>query len=609
MAVILDVSDYRLLQYSTVIDETSDCRVLEIFQDERKNGLTDFELEEKYDNSVVVFINQNKESWLSLARKEWRHARTIKKQKKIPCDLCDTSHNLMCFVSNRKNNLELNVGGTCVTTFGDEISKEHNGFIKNAQEQHNFEKIQKVLPTIRSDSENWNKYLDKTSIIIPDNLSKRYKDIGRNLRGKLNNAIKQADNEKLIHQMELLLLEGEEVKKQINRYCVSHENDEFILTRELYLDIKKTQPTTSSYVIELLTNQPVVAITYQTAHRIQSELFLKKILFKIKLKLESIEILDVINGYVYYSLLKKQGYVFKTPTSIFLISFGQIAFDSCYVINEKMAIQEISNSTEIDIPKSSANVYDIFETKINKKSDYKLYNPNKDKKLNAPIKTQIKNINSEMNNIKVINDIKNNILNEWERVQKVNDESDLFYDRLNFYNTIDSNKYFLSLFKFEQVLNRKKLFHQYNSFSSKILKVSRFYQAVGYEKVSKDMEMLLQVEDYSNNVHSRNDMETLLLADIRVNKLQLEEKVKDLEGQILDYDLYKHEYVDFIDNEDNIYRVCKQEYILIARNYLLEVDSYSLNKLVKLIRASKKIDRDSYRRDAIISFEARLISV
>ncbi|HBI2043413.1 TPA: hypothetical protein I0H37_RS15030 [Enterococcus faecalis] len=368
MATILDLSTFRLIQYSQY-DEFINKKFLmrNLFGNNRNTRLTDKDLLSMgFDIQDIEYIGNNKDIWLNLARKQWKHIKTKKKEKKEPCALCNTKHNIMCYVRNKKNGKVINVGGFCVETLGDEISKEHKGLVKNAKEAYNLQKIQETLPEIRITIEKWNEYVKQTPLIVPNFLSKEYIDVGEKLKENFRKAIKYTNNDRYIAELHSLYDRGMDLKDKIINYCETYKDEKYIITRELYEDMRRNQPKQCVKIMEILSEESVVKVNFQTAYRINSEIFLNQVKQDYNSVLSYLKINSVQNNQFYLSFDKIKGIIFKVSSSDFLQVFGELIFGkTAKNFSEENAIKEIVEYLSFDINQSRIDVYEQIDKKNN----------------------------------------------------------------------------------------------------------------------------------------------------------------------------------------------------------------------------------------------------
>lgn len=615
MVTILDLSSYRLIQFSEYNEFlNSRSRMRELFQENRNTGLTDKDILLKgFSLQDIEYIKDNKDIWLNLARKQWKHINTQKKAKKESCDLCNTKHNLMCYIRNKKNGKIINVGGICVETLGDDISKEHGGLIKNAQEAYNFQKIQETLPKIRSTAEKWNDYLKTTSLIAPNFLTSEYMSIGRKIKDILRKAIKTTNNDHYIKELRSLVGRGTNIKIKIKNYCESYKDEKYIITRELYEDMKKNQPQQCNKIIEILSKEPVVKVNYQTAHRINSEIFLNQVQQEFNSLLKTLNIDYVQNGQFYLSFHRIKGIIFKVSSSNFLQVFGELIFKNIDKnFSEENAVKEIVEYVSFDMGKSKIDVYEQIDKKLtNQYFQYKRYHPETDYKLNGVIKQKIEEIGKKQHAKKELERLSNLIYSQWENTQKNNDVLDNIFDSIMLFSGLSLKISLLSQFKVEFIKSRMKFFLKYNNFTRALEKIAELYDILDQPVFSNKIRDLNRNSNLEKDSEARYEIERLLTYEVYLSDKKVNKELEELKDKILDYHQYKHDYVDYVNtsmNEDKIYRVRKEDYLNIGKYLLLfDEEIYSI-KLLNEIKASEKVNRDNYRKHAMISLESSKIA-
>lgn len=609
MAVIIELAMYRLLQYSDIFDEKSDARIHKLFKQDRKTGLSYEDVEAMgFGKDDIQFINENKDTWINLARKQWKHVKTRKREKKEHCELCNTKHNLMCFVKNKKNGKLLNIGGTCVETFGDDISKEHSSLIKNASEMHNFEKIQKTIPTIRSTSEKWNDFLKQTPLIVPVSLSGKYRSIGREINDTFKKAIKTSNNSQLIKKLGTLLGKGGRVKGQINSYCRKYETEKYILSRELYEDMLRNQSSECNRIVELASKESVVKITYQIAHRVRSEIFLKQAMADLNILLRNFQIITLKNGMFYLSFRKHKDILFNVDTSDFLKIFGELLFNNSENFSEHSAIQELIEYLNFDVNKSMLDVYSVIDNKLQDGTfKYTRYNPQSDYQLNGIIRDDIKKTEIKQNTRQELEIVKEKIINSWEKTQSANDYLDLFYDRIMFLSGDTLTNSLISVFSRDHISFRINLFLKYQNFTSELDKLVELYSKLNQNDISNSIKRLNQSKNVGNVIEKRYEVERLLEYKVYLTDAEIGVKLESLKDQIVDYQRYKHDYVDYVNEQekDKVIRVKKSDFLNIGKYLVLSKKSVYKTKALNMIKSAKKIDKNNYRKEAMISIEAQ----
>ncbi|GGC97758.1 hypothetical protein [Enterococcus wangshanyuanii] len=611
MGTILKLNEYRLLQHSSIFDKDRDHWILEILNEKRNLALNKKILEKRgFSNDDIEFIKSNKDIWLQEARNQWKQVDVFKKTDKIPCDLCNKKHHIMCIAENKKTKKIINVGTTCIDTLGDEISRSSKKLVTNNRERWNLEEIQHIFPGIRKKIDFWKDFLQQTPLIIPFYLSKKYTLLGVKIKQTFEKAVKSNNLIPHIAELHQLFAQEKRIKNSIDRYCNMHMDTDFIYTREIYNDLAIKQTNALNEINEIICSKKVATIDWKSAHRINTIMFLEKFANCFNNSVQVLKIVDVKRGKFIIQFTHLQDVLFSMSSTIFIQNLGDAIFlntDLSNVLNERIN-DCLSNLSLLQTSSEENNILTLIHSIIRKKLNMERYFPEKDSELNNSIKNQIKRLERKMTSKEKIDELERLISINWSSIARYNNNISIRYKLFSRGEYPD----FLFYIPLKYAIpNIRKLYKTRNDNLSKFEEIIENYVFLGHKQIAKAISDIIKDENYSNSITLRNELNRILrLKYFDEDKYFWE--LHNLKDKIIDYRKYKHPYIDYYNSStNNIHRITKEEFLEYGKNILLfsgKNRNLEIQKLIDRILYGKTQTKEDYRKDAMVSVAASELS-
>ncbi|MBC2243147.1 hypothetical protein HCB25_03640 [Listeria booriae] len=602
---VFRLEECRLIQHSTVMEALSNVSLKELFSVKRKSGLApkDF-LKAGCSERDILFASENKDIWLSLARSEWKHTKTKYTEKKKPCDLCNTPHKVMCYVTNDKNGNILNVGGTCVGIFGDEVSRRHLNGVKSEKELNNLAKIQKAIPKIKSLSSKWSKFADEIYIIPPNRLMNQYLAIGDQIEETLKRGIKNSDNKSEIEKLQELINKGNTLKDKMNKFSEENSCVDFILNRDLLEEMRRVQPVEYVEIKNKIVDENSSRVSWATAHRIKAHSFLENFKEAFNSKNIGINIVELRGGKYIIQFDDIRTLYFQISTKSFILNCGDIVFNHEDTPTQIERIEGMVEYLDIFGGPSQDKAIELISNASEQQLKYKRYNPRKDFDLNGQIK-------QELSQLRGYKTMKNEVTDTWAELDRLNYEAQKIARINNKHLNQDASKDSNLLSMLSSKPNKILIFNT-SMVIVHLRKIREIYHKIGSLEVAQDIEILERNIDFMNKsssaAYQKIRATTVFKSDAEIAKD--EERLKD---SIINFDKYNGTTIDFIDSDNNMIvsvekgLLCQHGTPLIFSKYVNK--KVSLDRLNRFLEGVKKITKEQYRKNILISIESSRLEI
>lgn len=299
-----------------------------------KNDRITEALVESLDNDQKNFIEHMLPVILQQAILEWREKAQYpidlgeNKENWTNCSLCGQPNRYIHFIVNRLTGKEINVGSDCVKEYSfNDGNTEHQR--KEARKIRRLNILNTELPGIKRTIENWLNQLENFELWIPLDLSKKYRDIGEQLKKRYEDFLEGKESENSISELKNLIEQGQKELEVFRSYSNDNRDNNFLVTKEMYRWIQRNMGNPSvRTAFEQLKNDG--RITYQIAHRISEEGFMKKIVRLMNRHLEEMQIVIeeariAENNYSFY-VEQLKGCRFYISHQELLQNFGWVLF-------------------------------------------------------------------------------------------------------------------------------------------------------------------------------------------------------------------------------------------------------------------------------------------
>lgn len=628
---IFKLKEYRLIQNSTLGDSLSMGNLKTLFSKKRKSGLLpkDF-LAEGLLESDILFAHENKDSWLAIARSEWKHTKTSHENQTKPCDLCTRAHIVMCYVKNIKNGRIINVGGNCVKLFGDELSRRHLNGAKSEKELLNLGKIQEVIPKIKSLSANWSRFQDEIFVIPSNRLMNKYLQIGDKIEDTLKRGIKESNNDSEIKELQELIESGNVVKKKIEKFSSENLLVQFILNRPLFEEMKRSQPNDYRKIKDTIVDEHQSRITWGTAHRIKAPSFLEAFKEAFNDNSTSINIMELRSGKYLIKFNELSSLYFQINTSSFIFNCGDIVFSPDDASTHKERIDGMLDDLKAYGRTSIEQAIKLISSELEHHFKYKRYNPRNDFDLNGSIRKKLSQVDAHRT-------MKNEVKDMWAKLDRIKYEAqqitlinDMYLNFLwNYYQdeSFNADKEYAKIIKLckevsdieeENMLSilanppKKLLIFNKAEFIVYLQKIKGIYDKIGRFDISQNVKLLERNIDFTDK-SSADLYQKIRATDVFKSDIELDKEEEKLNDSIINFDRYKGTAIEFIDSDSNMIisvekeKFCQQGLPLVFSEYINK--KASLDKLKDFLSGVKKLTKEQYRKNMLVSIESSKLEI
>lgn len=207
---------------------------------------------------------------LSFTTEEWTIKRAMSVvKKKGSCRLCGQPIDYRCYITNRENEEEIYVGGTCRKAFSKDAEARFLSDYESLKELENRDKIN-VNHAFLSDEYNERNFLNNQKTIVLKNFEDAYNKLHTDYRRSYRRIIKSY-NEKNIKKAVDLYEQVQELKREIVNNCNDLLSNEFVVTKEFLAYLK----TNKMFVNTIETSKQNGVPAPYTIHSIKFEPFLR----------------------------------------------------------------------------------------------------------------------------------------------------------------------------------------------------------------------------------------------------------------------------------------------------------------------------------------------
>ena len=225
------------------------------------------------DSKAKAALTYNKKTLIDTVIKEW-YAESVSEEdstNKVRCGLCNTPNKYLYYIRNRKNNILLNVGSSCIKKFPGidgyiEQKKQLSQIHKNRQVIDRRNEFYQKFPDCETFIDNANNYFNTLPILIPYEPYKKLQDTCNRLRSIYDSYVNDGKKpfESTYNSFELFQLAKEQYNKletQSNTFILSHSNlplickrreIDWILKNKKYYLLKRISENNGIYQLDTL---------------------------------------------------------------------------------------------------------------------------------------------------------------------------------------------------------------------------------------------------------------------------------------------------------------------------------------------------------------------
>ncbi len=211
------------------------------------------------------------------------------------CKLCNTPNRYEFCIVNRENENRLNVGSSCILHFGiDTGGRSIPQMKRDAKKLRREHEVDLQVRDVKRLVTHWDNHLNSYPILIPDPHDGDYRELGKQFRScfekytdpkSKHNA---TDLNQTVSELKRLLQESKELKEKMAVYANTHENDQFVVTRDIVKWVQRLDIRESRLIFNSLKKDG--HIIAPTAHRITEPGFMQSIVQKLNDQLRNISL-------------------------------------------------------------------------------------------------------------------------------------------------------------------------------------------------------------------------------------------------------------------------------------------------------------------------------
>ena len=311
--LLIDMEQRQLVLNSVIIDEYPKLkRVLGKYKNIVKKDLED---DDNFDSELRNIIENVFKKIMEVAVEEWYGANEfvvidpINKKDRTKCSLCGTPNIYIYHITNRHNNIKLNVGSECINKFpgidnkllkGMTINQAKSKAIKDAKRLRRLEVFNSRFPNSSTLLLDWKKEYINLPIILPidlhNSLTTLHEDTDHIFQSYENG---QGTNEDLDKFEELINLRRELINRA-NEFINLNKDQKFICSKEIYNWLRELG-SEGDKIIEIIRNNESM-LTKESITSIYESKFLDKVIadFKVMLLHTNVTIERVLDGDIYF---------------------------------------------------------------------------------------------------------------------------------------------------------------------------------------------------------------------------------------------------------------------------------------------------------------------
>ena len=205
----------------------------------------------------------------------------------LNCTLSGTPNRRIYYIVNKLNGNSLNVGSECVNDFVSR--KEQRELERTATKVFFLSKLNEQFPGIANMVNEWDKVLDKYSLMVPSRLEDPYIELGRRVKEVYDKFLNEQNKVDYEHFTAIasLLEERNILLQSIEQYMHENKNFDDIPTREMEQWLREQRtPEAQKALLQLKDDGK---ITLFSSYRIREKNYMKSLVPKLNLLLKEVK--------------------------------------------------------------------------------------------------------------------------------------------------------------------------------------------------------------------------------------------------------------------------------------------------------------------------------
>lgn len=307
------MEERQLVLNSAIIDEYP--KLKKVLGKYKRIGIKDLENYDDFDADLRNVIIHVFKQIMEVAVEEWYGAHEfitidpINPKDRTRCSLCGRRNIYIYHITNRHNNIKLNVGSECINKFsgidnkalmGMTIKQAKSKAVKEAHRLRRIEAFNNRFPDSKVMLSNWKKEYNNLPIILPNDLHNNLTILYEEADGIYKTYESgRGTNEDLDKFGEIINLREELINKT-NEFINLNKDQKFICSKEIYNWLRELG-SEGDKIIEIIRNNESM-LTKESITSIYESKFLDKVIadFKVMLLHTNVTIERVLDGDIYF---------------------------------------------------------------------------------------------------------------------------------------------------------------------------------------------------------------------------------------------------------------------------------------------------------------------
>jgi len=281
------------------------------------------------------------------------------------CSICNRSIRYVCYLRNKFNNRELQVGRSCAKHFGFNNNRSMNRLLIEAKKNRRLNILNEKFPGIYEIKGSWKDKINKFEVVIPNKYEKPYFKLYDRLKNLYDNFLNEDEDESCFDEIETILNKGKKMLNEMKDYSQRNKDDIYVPN----ISVGKWLRKNNKYeILNKLKEDGRYGIG--TIHRITKASFVKRILPEVNDK-----IFTKVNAEIVENRGAKYIYKFKSSPNIKLVvPYSEIVLNYCYSLFDKPLVVEFSKNKFLNKSKiADVNSYEMLLKKLEDKMEPKVY--------------------------------------------------------------------------------------------------------------------------------------------------------------------------------------------------------------------------------------------
>lgn len=210
------------------------------------------------------------------------------------CYICNHPLVYVCTIHNKFNGKSIDIGRECNKHFGIYSEKEIDTILENKRRLNRLDKLDSKYPNLLTKINNWKEIINREEVYIFGSIKDRYLEVGERLIDlhKEYTTVKKislAREEQILDEIQILLIEEEREKREINKFIKKSKSSVLYPTKKMMNSLKGKRDYNGIRWLE-----EDGRIKTRTLHRFRDEHFCRRLInnFNEILSIKGVTIYD-----------------------------------------------------------------------------------------------------------------------------------------------------------------------------------------------------------------------------------------------------------------------------------------------------------------------------